>query len=215
MREIVQETAVTQESDPTVPNWAKEQTKPTYTYEEITEKPDLVEDIGSSLAEETNVLTIELKDKNGKVIASTKVTIPKGETPDLSAYVKTEDRDEFVKGGITENSLPLTGEEKASACEWLGAVKQQNPTTKNTVWVYIAQVYADGEVGQVTRRASASKLADAIPIYGAGGALQVGEPPNGLQSYHATPRDWVENMPDKVTLTDDQKAKWRAMLGVE
>ena len=183
VREIVQETAVTEESDPTVPDWAKQEEKPTYTYGEITEKPDLVEDIGSSLAEETNVLTIELKDKSGKVIASTEVAIPKGEVPDLSAYVKNTDYateskagvvkqyynkwtsgidfsndgtikiakaengdinakvsetmpivpknlDYAVKVGITTNTETLTDEEKANACDWLGAVKSTTGTYK-------------------------------------------------------------------------------------
>lgn len=40
VKEIVQETAVTQESDPTVPDWAKQNEKPTYTYEEIKDKPE-------------------------------------------------------------------------------------------------------------------------------------------------------------------------------
>lgn len=95
VKEIVQET---------LPDWAKQDEKPTYTYEEITEKPDLVEDIGSSLAEETNVLTIELKDKSGKVIATTQVTIPKGEVPDLSAYVKNTDYASNTKAGIVKSS---------------------------------------------------------------------------------------------------------------
>ena len=52
-----------------------------------------VSDIGSAVAEETNELTIELKDKNGKVIATTKVTLPTQEIPevDLSGYVKKTD----------------------------------------------------------------------------------------------------------------------------
>jgi hypothetical protein len=56
-------------------------------------------------------------------------------------------------------------------------------------------------------------MADTIPITGTGGSLPCGVPPNGLQPYHATPRDWVENMPDKVTLTEEQKAKWSGMIG--
>lgn len=91
---------IVKETDPTVADWAKQKEKPEYTYEEIKEKPDLVEDIGSSLAEETNVLTIELKDKSGKVIASTEVTIPKSETPDLSAYVKNTDIATASKAGV-------------------------------------------------------------------------------------------------------------------
>lgn len=67
---------ITQETDPTVPQWAKQPNKPTYTYEEITEKPTLVEKIGSSIEEDTNELTIELKDKDGNVLATSKVKLP-------------------------------------------------------------------------------------------------------------------------------------------
>lgn len=67
---------ITEETDPTVPQWAKEPNKPTYTYDEITEKPTLVEEIGSSIEENTNKLTIELKDKDGNVLAISKVKLP-------------------------------------------------------------------------------------------------------------------------------------------
>ena len=40
VKQIVQEMAGTQENDPTVPEWAKQPQKPTYTYEEITGKPN-------------------------------------------------------------------------------------------------------------------------------------------------------------------------------
>lgn len=67
---------ITEETDPTVPQWAKEPNKPTYTYDEITEKPTLVEEIDSSIEEDTNELMIELKDKNGNVLATSKVKLP-------------------------------------------------------------------------------------------------------------------------------------------
>ena len=41
VKDVVQEMAVTQETDPTVPNWAKQAKKPTYSYAEITGKPTL------------------------------------------------------------------------------------------------------------------------------------------------------------------------------
>lgn len=39
--QIVKENAVTEEQDPTVPDWAKQSEKPTYSYDEIKDKPDL------------------------------------------------------------------------------------------------------------------------------------------------------------------------------
>lgn len=82
----------------------------------------LVKGIGSSIAEETNELVLELKGKDGTVLFSTKVQLPKSELPDLSAYVKTEDRDNFVKEGITETEETWTDKDKAKARETLGAV---------------------------------------------------------------------------------------------
>lgn len=64
----------------------------------------LVKQMDSSLNEETNELTVELKDKNGKVIARTKVVIPKGEIPDLSAYVKNTDYASEKSVGVVKTS---------------------------------------------------------------------------------------------------------------
>lgn len=211
VKEIVQET---------LPDWVEQDEKPTYTYEEITEKPDLVEDIGSSIAEETNVLTIELKDKSGKVIASTEVTIPKGgETPDLSAYVKTEDRDEFVKGGITENSLTLTDGEKARACDWVGAVKKPAPITG--IQTVVSQK-GNGAIESLGTASFANQaLFGRIPRY-QNPAYEEDTPASNMgmlvtnyptKIYHCANRGYVDNLPDNLTLTDDEKAKWRGMIG--
>lgn len=55
---------------------------------------------------------------------------------DHSEYVKFTDRDTFVKGGVTENTETLTDEEKASACEWLGALqKVGGKTTYDQMWL--------------------------------------------------------------------------------
>lgn len=123
-RKIVQESAVTQENDPTVPDWAKQDEKPKYTYEEITDKPTLVEGISASVEGET--LTVEIKDKDGNAIANTEVTLPKQELPDFNAYVKAEDFDKEFKRSVTENTETLTDDEKASACSWLGAANKKD-----------------------------------------------------------------------------------------
>lgn len=60
----------------------------------------LVKGIDSSITEETNELVLELKGKDGTVLFSTKVQLPKGEVPDLSAYVKTTDYPTGVKAGV-------------------------------------------------------------------------------------------------------------------
>ena len=203
VKAVVRETAVTQESDPTVPDWAKQAEKPTYSYNEITGKPALfsgdyndlsnkptipsteglatVEQVKEleeySIREvslgilEDNELSVELKDKEGNIVASAETTLP---MPDLTDYVKNTDyataskagvvkgnpsggvrieayggglaytekapNDEIdlkiqrfkpivpanldyaVKVGVTTNTETLTDDEKASACDWLGAM---------------------------------------------------------------------------------------------
>ena len=47
------------ETDPTVPAWAKEKTKPTYTYNEITEKPTLFSGSYNDLSDKPNIPSIE------------------------------------------------------------------------------------------------------------------------------------------------------------
>jgi hypothetical protein len=201
VKEIVQET---------LPDWAEQEEKPTYTYEEITEKPDLVEDIGSSLAEETNVLTIELKDKSGKIIATTQVSIPKGEVPDLSAYVKKGNRDEFVRGGLTETEEEWTDEDKAAACETIGAVQRYEGGTDNILygayWSGTQQKFKFDEAPSMS----------SFPRRTIKGGLRVFlDETDANPREMATPRGYVDNLPDNLTLTDDEKAKWRAWLGIE
>lgn len=98
-----------------------------------------------------------------------------------------------VKVGITNNTETLTEEEKASACEWLGAVKQHNPTKKNSYWLYGVQCLADGSIVQGVRQTSDTRKVDCIPIYGVNGQLQVGEP---SADYHATSKKYVDDSLD-------------------
>ena len=109
VKKIVQETAVTKENDPTVHDWAKKPQKPNYTYEEIMEKPTLVENINATVNEETYEFTIELKDKEGNVVSETKVNLPINNL-DLSEYVKFTDYATKTKGGVvkTDNSFGVS-----------------------------------------------------------------------------------------------------------
>jgi hypothetical protein len=113
------------------------------------------------------------------------------ETDDL---VAKSERDEFVKGGLTESEETWTDEDKSKACETIGAVKQYIPTANNTNFVYTSRKDGSGNVIQGTYRLSASVMADTIPITGTGGSLPCGVPPNGLQSYHATPKAYVDGL---------------------
>lgn len=58
------------------------------------------------------------------------------ETADL---VAESDRDEFVKGGLTDNALSMSDEEKAKACDFVGALKKETKsTTRNQVYVKLS-----------------------------------------------------------------------------
>lgn len=54
---------------------------------------------------------------------------------DFSDVVKLTDRDQFVKEGVTENGVSLTDVEKASACGWLGAIKNPKPSNNSLIAV--------------------------------------------------------------------------------
>lgn len=58
VRKIVQETAITQESDPTVPSWAKEPTKPSYTAQEVGALPSNTKLFSGDYNDLTNKPTI-------------------------------------------------------------------------------------------------------------------------------------------------------------
>lgn len=248
VKAVVRATAVTQETDPTVPDWAKQAEKPTYSYNEITGKPNLfsgnyndlsnkptipsteglatveqlenltnktdeleeysIREVSLNLVED-NELSVELKDKEGNVIASAETTLP---MPDLSAYVKNTDYatsnkpglvrgnpsggvriEEYVQGlayieratddeidhkshrykpivpinldyaiksGITGrkadystgekiftygNQIPLTDEEKASACDWLGAMLSPQLESYNIAYVLCVSKNSEGK----------------------------------------------------------------------
>ena len=54
--------------------------------------------------------------------------------------------DYAVKAGVTTNTIPLTDEEKASACDWLGAIKNPMPLTNSVLTL------DGGGTGKVTTR---------------------------------------------------------------
>ena len=214
-----------------------------------------VSDIGSEVAEETNELTIELKDKNGKVIATTKVTLPTQEIPevDLSAYVKSADRDSFVIGGLTENSQTLSSEQRTSACDFIGAFPALKPDIAYTSYVplfskdeknvvshssmtisefslkkdlsgYVKTVTGtkivygtDHEKNQTTVGYHNGILGNCLVQRNPDGSVQVPTLTDKSGDVHAvnyvSMRTYVNNLPDKITLTDEEKAKWRGMIG--
>lgn len=98
---------IEKETDPTVPDWAKQEEKPEYTYEEIKEKPTLVEDIDASVDEEKLSLTLILKSKDGGEIATKTIELP---MQDLTDYVKNTDYATAIKAGVfTVNAYGFHG----------------------------------------------------------------------------------------------------------
>lgn len=84
---------ITQESDPTVPAWAKEPTKPTYTAEEVGARPadwlPTPEDIGAASTEDVERLSEEIGEKQPKGDYALRSEIPEPYTlPTASAEVK-------------------------------------------------------------------------------------------------------------------------------
>jgi hypothetical protein len=219
--------------------------------------------IASKIEEQT--LTIELKDKDGNVIASSEVTLPTQEIPeiDLSNYqtktdntLDTESKevvgainelnsgkvgvndfatskkaglikanegggikiqsgdgvsyivpaseseiisrvqkfkpivpqtlDLSVKDAVVNNSLTLTEEEKASACDWLGALKKVDSVT---TWT---QVYGKGTDGnQQMFNVHGMANAYTIPQRQQNGVLYVGTP---TEAKHATTKKYVDDL---------------------
>jgi hypothetical protein len=137
-------------------------------------------------------------------------SLPEGFNPE--DYVKVDDRDKFVKEGLTENDLEMSEEEKTKACDFIGSVKIPNTTLYgNYVLSYV--VTENGKVGKIGEpmRVQSSAGANTIPSRGPGGVVYVGIPSDDV---HATPMGYVNNLPDYLEMTDEQKAKWISMLGI-
>ena len=71
--------AITEEQDPTVPSWAKQQTKPSYNAQEVGALPNTTKygsTIDLSMNSTTYVLTLSLKDQDGTVLNTKTVDLP-------------------------------------------------------------------------------------------------------------------------------------------
>lgn len=80
-------------------------------------------------------------DANGKVPQSQLPDNIGGINPD--EYLKVDDVNIAVKDGVTKNPIPLTDEEKASACDWLGAIPNPKPAASSVL------VFSGSETGAV------------------------------------------------------------------
>lgn len=109
-----------------------------------------------------------------------------------------------VKVGVTHNLEELTDEEKYLALTWLGAVKHADTPTG------YAAVYAIDRAGNdITVSYSPQVSSWTLAQRGLNGVLIVGTP---TEDNHATTKNYVDNLPDKIT-DGTIKAKWLKWLG--
>ena len=123
-----------------------------------------------------------------------------------NAFMSYQLLDKAVKAGLTTNNEILTDEEKTSACDWLGAVTRKPNEKSGWRRVYGMDAYGNEMVHPLGEGAEIYT----IPIRGVGGTVGVGTP---TQDKHATPKSYVDNLPDNLTLTDEEKTKWVDMIG--
>ena len=135
----------------------------------------------------------------------------------ICSEVYTSDRNEFVKEGITQNTETLTDDEKTSACDWLGALKKVT-STSNRHRLYAVQntgvqtMFNVGHYNQINN----------VPMYAQATSEEVGKTDYGstiavsipLKPYQASNKTYTDNLPDYLTLTDEQKIKWQNFVGV-
>lgn len=142
-------------------------------------------------------------DKDKYATSNTNIFISKGTLENIK-YT-------YVKGGLVDSTEEWTDEDKAKACETLGAVKKSSKTIPSNG----SEVLIFEESGVYNWRVCNNHPMNfGVPRYGNGGFLKT--------NMSSTPADndcvnkgYVDNLPDKITLTAEQKAKWRAWLGIE
>lgn len=113
--------------------------------------------------------------------------------------------DKAVKVGITTNTETLTDAEKTSACEWLGAMTKPNFTDAGLM-------FYSPSTGDVERRVlyQGDPSGSQIPMADKNGCIKTRVPQADLDCAN---KIYTDNLPDYLTLTDEQKAKWRGMVG--
>ena len=126
-------------------------------------------------------------------------------------YVKFTDRDSFIKGGVTENTETLTDEEKTSACDWLGAIPKWKPNGAG--YTTLCALNANGTLTSY-KLLFGNTGNTAIPAYcwrSEGVYVLATDTP--YKPKDCANKDYVDNLPDYLTFTDEQKAKWAEFLG--
>lgn len=139
-----------------------------------------------------------------------------GEYLDVSMNIKYLD---FVNANYV-NSLPenytLTDDEQAKWCDWLAAAPRLNSnangcdslwiaTNEQGTWRYIQVNAYTATPGYFT-----VYMPESIGDFTSGGYILTETP---TRPYHAANKKYVDNLPDYLTLTDDEQEKWRGMIG--
>lgn len=120
----------------------------------------------------------------------------------------------FMKA-LTDGIIILTDEQKAQALALLGAVEQN---TKRQTWLagqstlYGSSYDSNGVPTDVLHYVTAYPLSGRIPRWTGRTTLETETP---SEPKDCTNKDYVDNLPDYLELTEEQKAKWRAWLGIE
>lgn len=182
----------------------------TKSFDVLNGKDGTLIDVSSKVEEQT--LIIELKDKQGNVISSTEVTLPTQEV-DLSGYVKNTDYATDIKPGIINGGYAANQAAYVNTTAGYGALAMYtifiNSASENCIRARKGAKYGNG-VGVIAP--DNMDLALKIAITTNTQTLTEEEKANACEWLGATKKEYVDNLPDKLTLTDDQKAKWKAWL---
>lgn len=136
-------------------------------------------------------------DKNGSIIVqpTTKANI---EERNKNRLLRVIDLDYAWKAGATTNTEEWTDEEKAAACETIGAVKQA--TTTSLWYIYGREGNKDKIFGSISSANNAKIASGSIPRYQHSSNDTETDPASVLltgtpqYSYHATPKKYVDDL---------------------
>ena len=105
--------------------------------------------------------------------------------------------DYAVKTSVTTNTIELTDEEKANACSWMGAVKEQHPTfSDDSIRGYAYCINPSGE--QVLLPTTIVATANTIALRNPAGNFYVSTP---VLQYECTNKGYVDNLIAGLTAT--------------
>ena len=127
-----------------------------------------------------------------------------GELP----YVPSTSLSFAVKRGLINGKASWTDEEKAKACETIGALKAFDGSQETGDLRYTVYGQRLGVQAQIPY--SVTPKEGALARYASGNSLKT----DLIRADNdCTNKAYVDNLPDYLTMTDEQKAKWQGMIG--